>query len=135
MLWFDLDAHDQNLVQEKTQIYVNVFSSNFFVFARFLRAASFDMTSRISRISVKRRFRISIISKIDEFSRDRQAVINDDDNEEFEVNDDNRSNCIRCCCILIDCRRIASIACDKYFKQIIVCISIRFEFVCWCFFI
>ncbi len=55
--------------------------------------------------------------------------MNDDDNEEFDVNDDNRSNCIRCCRISIDCRRIASIACDKCFKQKTAYISIRFEFV------
>ncbi len=55
--------------------------------------------------------------------------MNDDDNEEFDVNDDNRSNRIRCCRISIDYRRIASIACSKCFKQKIACILIRFEFV------
>jgi hypothetical protein len=35
------------------------------VFARFLRVASFNITFRISRISIKRRFRILIGSKID----------------------------------------------------------------------
>jgi hypothetical protein len=132
---FDFDAHDQNRVQEKIQIYVNVFSLNSFVFARFFRVASFDIIFRISRISIKRHFKVLIVSKIDEFSRDRQVVMNDDDNEEFDVNDDNRSNCIRYCHISIDCRRIANIACDKCFKQKIICILIRFEFVCWCFFI
>jgi hypothetical protein len=133
LLWFDLNVHDQNHVQEKIQIYVNVFSLNFFVFARFLRVVSFNITSRISRILIKRRFRILIVSKIDEFSRDRHAMMNDDDDEEFDVKDDNRSNCIRCNRILIDCRRIANIVCDKCFKQKTICISIRFEFVCWCF--
>jgi hypothetical protein len=94
LLRFDLDAHDQNRVQEEIQIYVNVFSLNFFVFSRFLRVVSFDITSRISRISMKRRSRISIVSKTDEFSRDRHAVMNDDDDEEFDVKNDNRSNCI-----------------------------------------
>ncbi len=42
---FDLDAHDQNRVQEKIQIYVNVFSFNFFVSARSFRVVSFDITS------------------------------------------------------------------------------------------
>jgi hypothetical protein len=129
LLRFDLDVHDQNRVREKTQIYVNVSSFNFSVSAHSLRVASFDITSRISRISIKQRFRILIVSKIDEFSNDRQAVINDDDDEEFDVNDDNRSNCIRCCCISIDCRRIANIACSRCFKQKTACISIRFEFV------
>ncbi len=126
----DFDAHDQNRVQKKTQIYVNVSSLSFFVFARFLRVASFDITSRTSRISIKRRFRILIVSKIDEFSRDRHAVMNDDDDEESNVKDDNRSNCIRCCRLSIDCRHVANIVCDRCFKQKIACISIRREFVC-----
>jgi hypothetical protein len=133
----DFDAHDQNRVQEKTQIYVNVFSFSSFVFARFsvsvrfIRVDSFFIIiTRISRISTKRRFKILIVSKTDEFSRDARDVMNDDDDEAFDVNDDNRSNCIRCCRISIDCRRIANIVCDKCFKQKIACISIRREFVC-----
>jgi hypothetical protein len=123
----DLDAHDQNRVQERTQIYVNMSSLRFSAFARFIRVASFDF--RISRISTKRRFRVLIVSKTEEFSRDSRDVMNDDDDEASNVNDDNRSNCIRCCRISIDCRRIANIACDKCFKQKAVCISIRREFV------
>jgi hypothetical protein len=126
----DFDAHDQNRVQKKTQIYVNVSSLSFFVFARFLRVASFDITSRTSRISIKRRFRILIVSKIDEFSRDRHAVMNDDDDEESNVKDDNHLNCIRCCRLSINCRRVANIVCDKCFRQKIACISICHEFVC-----
>jgi hypothetical protein len=133
----DLDAHDQNRVQEKIQIYVNVSSLSFSVFAcffvsvRFIRVDSlFIIITRTSRISTKRRFKILIVSKIDEFSRDARDVMNDDDDEEFYVNDDNRSNCIRCCRISIDCHRIANIVCDKCFKQKIACISIRREFVC-----
>jgi hypothetical protein len=97
LLRFDLDAHDQNRVQKEIQIYVNVSSLNFFVFARSFRVVSSDITSRISRISIKRRFRILIVSKTDEFSRDRHAVMNDDDDKESNVKNDNRSNCIQCC--------------------------------------
>jgi hypothetical protein len=77
----------------------------------------------------KNALRILIVSKTNEFSRDARDVINDDDDEKSNVNDDNRSNCIRCCRISIDCRRIANIVCNKFFKQKIACISIRFEFV------
>jgi hypothetical protein len=133
----DLDVHDQNRVQEKIQIYVNVFSLNFSVFARSsvsVRSIRVDslfiiIITRISRTSTKRRIKISIVSKTDEFSRDARDVMNDDDDEESNVNNDNRSNCIRCCRISIDCLRIASIVCDKCFRQKIACISIRFEFV------
>jgi hypothetical protein len=142
LLWSNLDVHDQNRVQETIQIYVNVFSLNFFVFARFsvsvrfIRVDSFFIIIiRTSRISTKKRFKILIVSKIDEFSRDARDVMNDDDDEILDVNDDNRSNCIRCCRISINCHRIASIVCDKCFKQKIACISIRREFVCLWFFI
>jgi hypothetical protein len=133
----DLDAHDQNRVQEKIQIYVNVFSLSFFVFARFSNFtrficvdSSFIIIIRILRISIKKRFKILIVLKTDEFSRDARDVMNDDDDEKFDVNDDNRSNCIQCFQISINCRRIANIVCDKCFKQKIACISTRFEFVC-----
>jgi hypothetical protein len=110
--------------------------TRFFVFACFIRVDSFFIIiTRISRISTKRRFKILIVSKINEFSRDARNVMNDDDDEEFNVNDDNRLNCIRCCRILIDCCRIVNIVCDKCFKQKIACISIRREFVCLYFFI
>jgi hypothetical protein len=136
LLRSDFDAYDQNRVQEETQIYVNVFSlsssvsARFSVSVRFIRVDSlFIIITRIFRISTKRRFKILIVSKTDEFSRDARDVMNDDDDEAFDVNDDNRSNCIRCCRISIDCRRIASIVCDRCFRQKIACISIRFEFV------
>jgi hypothetical protein len=142
LLRSDLDAHDQNRVQKKIQIYVNVFSLSFFVFARFsvsvrfIRVDSlFIIITRISRTLTKKRIKILIVSKTDEFSRDARDVMNDDDDEKSNVNDDNRSNCIRCCCISINCHRIANIVCDKCFKQKIACISIRFEFVYWSFFI
>jgi hypothetical protein len=109
---------------KKIQIYVNVFSFNFFVFARFsvfvrfIRVDSFFIIIiRILRTSTKKRINIVIVSKIDEFSRDARDVMNDDDDKESNVNDDNRSNCIQYCRISIDCRRIASIVCDKCFKQ------------------
>ncbi len=104
-------------------------SFNSFVSARFTRVVSSFINSRISRISTKRRFKILIVSKTEKFSRDSRDVMNDDDDEKSNVNDDNRLNCIRCCRISIDCRRIASIAYDKCFKKKVVCISIRFEFV------
>jgi hypothetical protein len=130
LLRSDLNAHDQNRVQKKIQIYVNVSSLSFSVFARFIRVDSlFIMITRISRISTKRRIKILIVSKTDEFSRDARDVMNDDDDEKSNVNDDNRSNCIRCCRISIDCHRIANIVCDRCFKQKIACISIRLEFV------
>ncbi len=105
-------------------------SARFSVFVRFTRVDSFFIIIiRILRISTKKRIKILIVSKTDEFSRDERDVMNDDNDEESNVNDDNRSNCIRCCRISIDCRRIANIICDKCYKQKIACISIRFEFV------
>jgi hypothetical protein len=136
LLRSDLDAHDQNRVQKRIQIYVNVSSLNssvsarFSVSVRFTRVDSFFIIiTRILRTSTKRRIKILIVSKTDEFLRDERDVMNDDDDEESNVNDDNRSNCIRCCRISIDCRRIANIVCDRCFKQKIACISIRLEFV------
>ncbi len=126
----DFDVHDQNRVQKKIQIYVNMSSLNFSVFARFIRVDLSFITDRISRISTKKRFKILIDSKIDEFSRNSRDVMNDDDDEKFDVNVDDRSKCIQCCRILMNCRRVANIVCDKCFKQKIACILIRHEFVC-----
>jgi hypothetical protein len=106
------------MIKKKIQIYVNVSSLNFSVSVRSLRVALFDITSRISRISIKRRFRILIVSKTDEFSRDRHAVMNDDDDEKSNMKNDNRSNCIRCCRLSVDCRftRRSDIIKDIYEK-------------------
>jgi hypothetical protein len=116
LFWNDFDVHDKNRVQKKIQIYVNVSSLNSSVFACFTRVVSFVITSRTSRTSTKRSFKILIVSKIDEFSRDSRDVMNDDDDEKFDVNDDNRSICIWCWCISINCRRIANNVYDKCFK-------------------
>jgi hypothetical protein len=101
LLRSDFDAHDQNRVQKEIQIYVNVFSlssfvsARFSVFVRFIRVDSlFIIITRISRISTKKRIKILIVSKTDEFSRDARDVMNDDDDEKSNVNDDNHSNCI-----------------------------------------
>jgi hypothetical protein len=92
LLRSDFDAHDQNRVQKKIQIYVNVFSLNFSVsarfsvFVRFIRVDSlFIIITRIFRISTKKRFKILIVSKTDEFSRDARDVMNDDDDETSDV--------------------------------------------------
>ncbi len=114
---------------KKIQIYVNVFSLNSFTFARFTRVVSSFINFRNSRISIKKRFKILIVSKTDKFSRDSRDVMYDDDDEKFDVNNDNRSNCIQCCCISINYRRVANIVYNKCFKQKTVCISIRFEFM------
>ncbi len=89
LLRSDFDAHDQNRVQERIQIYVNVFSlssfvsARFSVFVRFIRVDSlFIIITRISRISTKKRIKILIVSKTDEYYRDAREVMKDDDEEE-----------------------------------------------------
>jgi hypothetical protein len=62
-----------------------VSSLDFFVFARFSVSARFTrvdsffiIITRILRTSTKRSFKILIVSRIDEFSRDARDVMNDD---------------------------------------------------------
>jgi hypothetical protein len=81
-----------------------------------------------SRISKTSRRRNVVETKFDEWSIDRFVVEEKNDDAFIDENDDEFSNCIKCCRVSMSCRRVIDIACAKCFRQKQTCISICFRF-------
>ncbi len=58
-----------------------------------------------------------------------QLVIEKNENELMNENDEELSDCVKCCRVLVSCCRFADVACARYARQKQTCISIRFRFV------
>jgi hypothetical protein len=83
-------------------------------------------SSRISKISRRRNI---VETKRDESFIDRFVVEEKNDDDEFiNENDDELSNCVKCCRVSMSCRRVIDIACARCFRQKQTCISICFRF-------
>jgi hypothetical protein len=81
------------------------------------------------RISKTSRRRNIVETKRDESFIDRFVVEEkNDDDELIDENDDELSNCVKCCRVSMSCRRVIDIACARCFRQKQICISIRFRF-------
>jgi hypothetical protein len=80
---------------------------------------------RISKIS--RRWNV-VETKFDELFIDRFVVKEKNDDELIDENDDELLNYVKCCRVLMFCRRVIDIACAKCFKQKQTFISICFRF-------
>jgi hypothetical protein len=82
--------------------------------------------SRISKISRRRNI---VETKRDESFIDRFVVEKKNNDDEFiDENDDEFSNCVKCCRVSMSCRRVIDIACARCFRQKQACISICFRF-------
>jgi hypothetical protein len=82
-----------------------------------------------SRISKTSRRRNIVETKRDESFIDRfVAEEKNDDDELIDKNDDEFSNCVKCCRVSMSCRRVIDIACARCSKQKQACISICFRF-------
>jgi hypothetical protein len=76
--------------------------------------------SRNRRIVVKTKIKKAFIV---------QFVIEKNENELMNENDEELFDCVKCCRVLVSCRRLADVACARCAKQKQTCISIRFRFV------
>jgi hypothetical protein len=83
-------------------------------------ASAFFRISRNRRIVVKTKIEEAFII---------QLVIEKNENELMNENDEELSDCVTCCRVLVSCRRLADVACARCARQKQTCISIRFRFV------
>ncbi len=82
--------------------------------------------SRTSRIFDRRQIVVKI--EVDETFTVVESD-NDENEESMNENDEEFSDCVKCCCLFVSCRRIVDIACARCVRQKQTCISIRFRFV------
>jgi hypothetical protein len=129
-----MKTHDKQRVFENSSIVIELFSSRALVIIALIITASiiiasiindlsrFNLFENSSRISNRRRFRAFANLEFEKSFTDIQNVdVDSDDNE-----NDERFDCVKCCRISLDCRRVTSVTCARCARQKIVCVSIRF---------
>ncbi len=81
----------------------------------------FNFFENSSRISNRRRFKVFANSESEKSFIDQNVDVDSDDNE-----NDERSDCVKCCRISIDCRRVTNVTCARCARQKTACVLIRF---------
>ncbi len=127
-----MKTHDKQRVSEDSSIVIELFSSRASIIIASIITAStindfsrFNLSENSSRISSRRRLRAFANLESEKSSTDIQNFdVDSDDNE-----NDERFDCVKCCRIFLDCRRVTSVTCVRCARQKIVCVSIRFRFV------
>jgi hypothetical protein len=78
--------------------------------------------SALDFFRISRNRRIVVKTKIEETSI-AQLVIEKNENELMNENDDELSDCVKCCHVLVSCRRLADVACARSAKEKQTCTS------------
>jgi hypothetical protein len=90
----------------------------------------FNFLENSSRILNRRWFRtLANLESEKIFTNIQNVDVDFDDNE-----NDERFDCVKCCRIFLNCRRVTSVTCAHCARQKIICVLIRFRFVFWRFF-
>jgi hypothetical protein len=76
--------------------------------SRAVSAFAFFRTSRNRRIVVKTKIEKAFIA---------QFVVEENENDLMNKNDEELSDCVKCCRVLVSCRRVADIACARCARQ------------------
>jgi hypothetical protein len=132
-----MKTHDKQRVFENSSIVIELSFSRVSVIIASIIIASiitasiindlnrFNLFENSFRILSRRRFRILANSEFEKTFTDIQNVdVDSDDNE-----NDERFDCVKCCRISLDYRRVMSVTCARCARQKNVCVSIRFRFV------
>jgi hypothetical protein len=98
------------------------------IFFRFRASTSFRVVFAFAFFRISRNRRIVVKTKIEE-TFIAQFVVEENENYLMNENDEELSDCVKCCRVLVSCRRVADIACARCARQKQACISIRFRFV------
>ncbi len=89
---------------------------------------SFRIVFVFALFRISRNRRIVVKTKIEE-AFIAQLVIEKNENELMNENDEELSDCVKCCRVLVSCRRFVDVACVRCARQKQTCISIRFRLI------
>jgi hypothetical protein len=121
--------HEQRRIIDDFSVFISSSTRDFLSFVtRVTTSFRNVIVLSSSRISKSSRRQNVVKTKFDESFIDRFVVEEKNDDELIDENDDEFSNCIKCCRVSMFCRRVIDIACAKCFKQKQTCISIYFRF-------
>jgi hypothetical protein len=118
--------HEQRRVIDDFSFFVSDSTRDSISF-RFRASTSSRVVSAFALSRISRNRRIVVKTKIEEASI-AQFVVEENENDLMNENDEELSDCVKCCRVLVSCRRVADIACARCARQKQACISIRFRF-------
>jgi hypothetical protein len=101
---------------------------SFFVSKSTRDSISFRTVSVFVLFRISKNRRIVVKTKIEEAFIVR-FVIEKNENELMNENNEELSDCVKCCRVFVSCRRLVDVACARCARQKQTCISIRFRFV------
>jgi hypothetical protein len=119
--------HDQRRVIDDFFFFVSS-STRDSISLRFRASTSFRIVSALASFRISRNRRIIVKTKIEE-AFIAQFAVEENENELIDANDEELSDCVKCCRVLVSCRRLVDVACVRCARQKQTCISIRFRFV------
>ncbi len=125
-----MKSHEQRRVIDDSFVFVSISTRDLISFVTrvsmsFRNVVIFFVFSRTSKISRRRNV---VETKFDESFITRFVVEEKNEDEFIDENDDELSNCVKCCRVSMSCRRVNDIACAKCLRQKQACVSICFRF-------
>jgi hypothetical protein len=120
--------HEQRRVIDDSSVFVSSSTRDFLFSVTRVTTSLRNVVAFSFRTSKTSRRRNVVETKSDESFTDRLVIEEKNDDELIDENDDELSNCIKCCRVSMFCRRVIDIACARCFRQKQACISICFRF-------
>jgi hypothetical protein len=123
-----MKSHEQRRVIDDSSVFVSNSTRDLLFSVTRVTTSFRNVVALSSRISKTSRRRNVVETKSDESSTDRLVIEEKNDDELIDENDDELSNCIKCCRVSMSCRRVIDIACARCSRQKQACISICLRF-------
>jgi hypothetical protein len=126
-LKLEMMNHDQRRVIDDFSFFFSN-STRDSISLRSRASTSFRIVSAFAFFRISRNRRIIVKTKIEE-AFIVQFAVEENENELIDANDEELSDCVKYCRVLVSCRRLVGVACARCARQKQTCISIRFRFV------
>ncbi len=132
-----MKSHEQRRVIDDFSVFVSISTRDLISFVTRVSMSFRNVVISFAffRTSKTSRRRNVVETKSDESSTIRFVVEEKNENEFIDENDDELSNCVKCCRVSMSCRRVNDIACARCSRQKQACVSICLRFTFFFFFL
>ncbi len=122
--------HEQRRIIDDFSVFISISTHDFIFFVTrvltsFRNVVAFFVSFRISKTSRRRNV---VETKFDESFIIKFVIEKKNEDEFIDENDDEFSNCVKCCRVSMFCHRVNDITCAKCLKQKQIYVSICFRF-------
>jgi hypothetical protein len=123
-----MKSHEQRRVIDDSSVFVSNSTRDLIFSVTRVSMSSRNVVASSSQTSKTSRRRNVVETKFDESFTTRFVVEEKNEDELIDENDDELSNCVKCCRVSMSCRRVDDIACAKCSRQKQACVSICLRF-------